>query len=309
MPREVGLMLRRGVLALVLAAGLVGVSAQGQTPLAWKFKKDDVFRYETVSTVKQSLKLLDKDGKPEGKEIIQDIEYTMVMSYKVLDTTPEGGTVLENKVDSMKFKNASVAGSAIVADEKLQGATFKITLNPKREVTNLDGYEEFLKKMAGDDSNMLKTLQAVLPKEALIKSAREAFGFLPDKPEKTWTREFITPMGPLGDLAVKNVYKDEGGDQLDGKAVQKITFDSTVIYSPPNAQAPAVAQSAFRVVKGELKRTDQNKGTIFFDAAAGRLAAMNQQIKLKGKMSLLISGTKIDAEIDQDQKTKTTLLK
>src|SRR5262249_47573862 len=205
-----------------------------------------------------------------------------------------------------KFKNPA---GAIVADEKLQGATFKLTLNPKREVTSLDGYEEFLKKMAGDDSNVLKTPQGVLPKGALIKSARAAFGFLPDKPEKTWTREFATPMGPLGDLAIKNTYKDEGGDQYEGKAVQKITFDSTVNYSAPNAQTPAIAQSAFRVVKGELKRADQNKGTIFFDAAAGRLAAMNQQIKLKGRMSLLISGTKIDADIEQDQKTKTTLLK
>jgi hypothetical protein len=299
-------MMWRGVLALALATGLLGVSAHGQTPLAWKFKKDDAFRYETVSTVKQTMKLLDKDGKPEGKELVQDIEFTIVMSYKVLDTTPEGGAVLENRVDSMKFKNAA---GTIVADEKLQGATFKLTLNPKREVTGLDGYEQFLKKMAGDDSNALKTLQAVLSKDALIKSAREAFGFLPDKPEKTWTREFIAPMGPLGDLAIKNTYKAEGSAQFDGKTVQKITFDSIVIYWPPNAQAPAIAQSAFRVVKGELKRTDQNKGTIFFDAEAGRLAAMNQQIKLKGKMSLLISGTKIDAELDQDQTTKTTLRK
>jgi hypothetical protein len=299
-------MLQRGLLALALAAGFAGASARGQTPLAWKFNKGDSFRLETVSTVKQSMKLLDKDGKPEGKEVVQDIEYAIVVSYKVLDKTQDGGVVLENKVETMKFKNPN---GAIVADEKVQGATFKITLNAKNEVTALDGYEEFVKKLAGDDSNTLKTLHAVLPKEALMKSAREAFGFLPEKPEKTWTREFIAPMGPLGDLAVKNVYKDDGTENVGGKTVQKITYDSTVIYSPPNSQAPAIAQAPFRVVKGELKRTDQSKGTIHFDAVAGRLVALNQNIKLKGKVSLLLGGAKVDAELDQDQKTKTTLLK
>jgi hypothetical protein len=63
------------------------------------------------------------------------------------------------------------------------------------------------------------------------------------------------------------------------------------------------------VDKGELKREDKNKGTIYFDVAAGRLVAMNQQIKLKGKISLLIQGNRIDAEVDNDQKTKTTLIK
>jgi hypothetical protein len=292
---------------VALATALLGLSARAQTPLAWKFKKDDTFRYETVSTVKQTMKLLDKDGKPEGKELVQDITYTIVMSYKVLDTTPEGNVVLENKVDSMKFKNTAAPSNTIMADPKVEGATLKITLNAKREVTALDGYEVFLKRMAGDDTNVLKTLQAVVPKEALMRSAREAFGFLPEKPEKTWSRDFITPLGPLGDLAVKNTYKDEGTETLDGASVQKLTYESTIIYSPPNAQSNQ--QAAFRVVKGDLKRTDQNKGTILFDAQTGRLASMSSDITLKGNMSLLISGTKLDAEINQIQKTKITLLK
>ena len=302
-------MLRRGVVALSLAMALVGALVQAQTPLAWKFQKDDGFRYEMTSTVKQTLKLLDKDGKPEGKDIVQDITYTIVMSYKVLDASADGNVVLENKVDSMKFKNTIAAANTIAADPKVEGATFKITLNAKREVTALDGYEAFLKRMAGDDANMLKTLQAVLPKEYFMRTAREAFGFLPDKPEKTWTRDLLSPLGPLGDLSVKNTYKDEGVETQNGKPLQKITFDSAVIYSPPNAQSPQLQQSPFRVVKGKLDRTDKNKGTILFDAQAGRIASMNTDITLKGTMSLVISGTKIDADIDQNQKTKITLLK
>jgi len=302
-------MLSRVLLALSLAVVVLGAAVQAQTPMSWKFKKDDAFRYEMTSAVKQSLKLLDKDGKPEGKDIVQDITYTIVMSYKVLDAAADGNVILENKIDSMKFKNTIAAPNTIAADPKMEGATFKITLNAKREVTALDGYEAFLKRMAGDDTNVLKTLQAVVPKDFFMRTAREAFGFLPEKPEKTWTRDFVALMGPLGELAVKNTYKDEGAETHDGKQVQKITFDSAVIYSPPNAQNPQVQQSAFRVVKGKLDRTDKNKGTILFDAQAGRIASMNTDMTLKGNMSLLISGTKVDAEINQNQKTKITLLK
>src|SRR5207245_3369011 len=108
-----------------------------------------------------------------------------------------------------------------------------------------------------------------------IASARELFGFLPEKEEKTWTREYVTPLGPLGSLTRKNSYRDEGGDSLDGKSVEKVTFRSNVAYTaPPEKTAqPASAQpSTFRVVKGDLKSPEPSKGTIHFDAQAGRLA-------------------------------------
>jgi hypothetical protein len=302
-------MLRSGLSVLILAGVIAGACAQEKVPPSWKFAKDDSFRYENVSTVKQSMKLLDKDGKPEGKEIVQDITYTMVMSYKVLDVSADGTAVLESKVESMKFKNTIEAANKVLADPKLEGATFKITLNPKREVTALDGYEAFLKRMAGDDANVHKALQSIVTKESLMRSAREVFGFLPEKSEKTWTRDVLSPLGPLGDLNIKYSYKMEAPETVNGKPLEKITFDSTVLYSPPNAQNAAIQQSAFRVAKGDLKRTDQKKGTILFDAQVGRLASMDSDITLKGNMSLLVSGTKLDAEIEQNMKTKVTLVK
>src|SRR5205085_672374 len=125
---EIELMLQRGLMALVFGAALIGTVAWGQAPVAWKFNKGDTFKYETVSNAKQSMKLLDDKGKADGKEVKQDIEYTIVMSYTVLDAQPDGSAVLECKVDSMKFKNA---GGPLVADDKVQGASYKLTLNGK----------------------------------------------------------------------------------------------------------------------------------------------------------------------------------
>jgi hypothetical protein len=292
-------MIRSGLLALAVGLGLTSAVVRAQPPLAWKFEKGDSFRLQTVSTVKQTLRLL-KEGKPEGREVKQDMEYQIVMAYKVLDKTKDQ-VVLENKVESMSFKNPD---GAITADQKVAGAVFQITLDAKGDVTKLDGYDEFLKKLAGDDGNTLKTLQAVLPKEALMRSAKEAFGFLPEKPAKTWTRELTIPMGPLGTLQLKNSYKHEGNETVAGKGLEKITFDSAVTYTAPKAQTGAVP---FRVEKGDLK-AEPTKGTIHFDQAAGRLVSLQHQIKLKGAVSLVSSGTKIDAELDQDQTTKTTLI-
>src|SRR5262249_23629457 len=174
------MILRRGWMALMVTAGLITTSAQGQNPLSWKFNKGDAFKYETVLAAKQTMKLLDKDGKPDGKEVKNDIEYTIVISYSVLDAQPDGNVVLECKVESTKFKNA--AGGPIIADDKVQGATYKLTLNAKREVTKVEGYDAFIKKLAGDDTNALNTLRATYPESTLMISARQTFSFLPEKP-------------------------------------------------------------------------------------------------------------------------------
>jgi len=304
----------RGLLALAVVVGLVGVSARGQTPLAWKFKKDDTFSYQTITATKTVMKLIDKDGKPEGKELVYEIEYDVKVTYRVLDTNADGGAVLEMKIEKMEFKNPAAFFGKPDEDDKVKGATFKITLKGTGEVTGIDGYEGFLKKLAADDGTALKRLQTLVSKESLTASARNAFGFLPEKPAKTWTRKFAMPLGAFGDLAITNTYRDEGSEQLDGKAVQKIGFDSAVIYSLPKAPSGDVRVEQ-RLSWGlwpisRLERTDKSRGTIYFDPAAGRLVAANYQITLKGKeMSLAIQGTKIDADIDHDQKTKTTLVK
>jgi hypothetical protein len=296
-------MLQRCMPALVFVMGFVTEPAHAQTRLEWKFNKDDAFRIQTVSTFKQTIKLLDKEGNPEGKEIKQDMEYTTVLGFKVKDKKPDGTVVLEEKIESIKFPSES---GALKADEKVQGATFEISLNAKHEVVSLEGYNELLKKLAGEDASVLKTLQLVITKESLMKSAREAFGLFPEKPAKQWTREYDSSLGPLGTLSIKSTYTDEGTDSFEGKPVERIVFQSTVAYKAPSDVE--ASSSPFRVVKGELK-PDQAKGTLLFDTAAGRLVSMTQSLKLKGKLSLAITGTKIDSEIEQEQMIKTTLLK
>src|SRR5262249_13146087 len=160
--------------------GLTAVPAHGQAPLAWKFKKDDVIRLEVVSNFKQSMKWMDNKVPKEAK---QDIEYTQVLAFKVLETKEDGSVVLEEKLESIKFKNQ---GGTVMPDDKIQGATLKITLGPKRTVDKVEGLDELIAKLAGDDTKVRDTLKRTLTQESLKKTAQEVFAFLPDKAEKKW---------------------------------------------------------------------------------------------------------------------------
>ncbi len=288
--------------------GTASLPAYGQE-LKWKFNKGDTFYLETVSSFKQTMNI----GKPttkEGKsafekelEVKQDVEHTAVLSFTVKEKNADNSVVIEEKVLGMRVKKE---GGTSVPDDKIQGAVFRITLNPKGEVTNFEGYDELLKKVAGDDATTLKALQSVWSKESLEKSAQEAFAFLPEKPDlKTWEREFKAPRGPLGSMLIKNKYTREGRDKVEGKPVEKISFASTVTYKEPTALE---AQGGpFRVNEGKLQVEDA-KGAIQFDPVAGRLVACTQTLRLKGQLTLSLDGKKLDTQIAQEQTIKTRVL-
>jgi hypothetical protein len=282
----------------LLVVGLGAVPAHGQAPLAWKFKKDDVIRLEVVSTFKQSMKWQENKVPKEAK---QNIEYTQMLAFKVLDVKEDGSVVLEQKLESIKFKNE---GGSVMPDDKIQGATLKITLGPKRTVDKLEGLDELIAKLAGEDAKVRDTLKRTLTEEWFKKTAREVFAFLPEKEEKKWTRKVPVPLGPLGNLAITNNYKDDGTEKVGDKSAAKITFTSTVTYTKPTAKDAAGA--SIQIVEGDLK-AESAKGTILFDAAAGRLVSSNWAMKLAGSMTVSIGGSKLPTVVEQEETIKMTL--
>jgi hypothetical protein len=291
-------MLSRCLTGALLVVGLSAVPAHGQTPLAWKFKKGDDIRLEVVSTLKQSMKWVDNKVPKEAK---QDIEYTQLLAFKVLETKDDGSVVLEQKLESIKFKNQ---GGSVMPDEKIQGATLKITLGPKRTIDKVEGLNELIAKLAGEDARVRETLKRTLTEESLKKTAQEVFAFLPEKAEKKWTRTVNAPLGPLGNLSIKNEYTDDGTGKVGDKTAAKITFKSTVTYAPPTAEQ--TKDTTIKIVKGELK-ADGAKGTILFDAAAGRLLSYEWGLKLKGKLTIGISGSDLPSDVEQEETIKVTL--
>jgi len=283
----------------MLAVGLT-VPARGEVRLAWKFNQGDVFYVETASRCRQTMTALERAFK-------QDVEQTTVLRFTVKEKTQDQ-VVLEERIESMKVRDAARSGT--VDDrtiQQMQGASFTVTLGPKGDVVKFAGYEPLLKGLAGDDLKIRNTIQAAMTEDALKKSAREAFAFLPDKPVNpgaTWERTSEDALGPLGAMSRTATYTYVGTETVDGRPLDKITWTAHVTYAPPMNKNPP---GSFLVKSGKLE-VDDSKGTLYFDAAAGRLARSAMTMTVKGDLGLDASGTAFASKFRQELTTKTRVL-
>jgi hypothetical protein len=298
-------MLQRCWIGAALAAAVLAAPAHGQVTLEWKFKKGDKFYLESTSTLHQSMKSL-------GKELRQDMDITYVFAVAVQDVNADRSGVLEQTLESITVKNIGGPTGEIPAGDKfnqqLKGATFRLTVTPQGEVTKFEGYEDLLKKVAGEDAAARKTVQAVLSEEYLKRSATDVFGVLPPGPVKggdEWQKKQELPLGPLGSFAVTRTYTYRGKDILDGKSYDKITFDGTATYALP--KSGEAGPFPFQVTKADLK-TEGIKGTVWFDEAAGRLVQMTLEMSVKGTLTAVVSGNTLDTELDQTRSVKIRVL-
>jgi hypothetical protein len=295
------MLLRYGI-GVMIALCVAALPARAQVALDWKLKEGDRFYLLTESTFNQVMEI---PGKEAGKEIKQDITQIAVLQFYVEKKTPDGNYTIKQTIEGLMVKGASTNP---VIDEKIQGANFTLTLNPKLEVVKLEGYADFLKKLAGDEPAALKTVKSIITEELLTKAATQAFAFLPTKQVKEgdeWgeDRSIKMPLGPLGALEVTNLYKYVGKAKLNDKEYDKISFTSKVAYSLPKEDAGI----AFRVVKGALK-AENAKGTIYFDSANGRLVQYEMSLNLTGELTLSINNVPLDTKITkQEQTVKVTL--
>jgi hypothetical protein len=211
-------------------------------------------------------------------------------------------------------RNIGGATGQIPAEDKfnqqLKGATFRLTVTPRGEVTKFEGYEALLKKLAGEDAVARQTVQAVLGEENLKRQATDVFGVLPAKPvsggdEWGGDQKRELSLGPLGNFTTTRTFTYEGKDNLGGKTFDKITFKGTAAYSPPKSGEGG--PFPFQVTKGDLKM-EEIQGKVWFDDAAGRLVGMEVSLRVKGTMTVVVNGNTLDTELDQERTTRTRVL-
>lgn len=298
---------RCGIGAALVLAALAG-PAPAQVTLQWKFKEGDKFYLESVSILKQSMKTL-------NKELKQDIEQTTLFSFTVQKKDSDNNAVLQATIESVAVKNIGGPTGAVPAEDKfnqvLKGCTFRVTVNPRGEVTKFEGYDDLIKKLAGSDKAAQENVRAVLSEEYLKRSAGEAFLPLPAgavKPGDSWggDKKQELRLGPLGSFTTTRRYTYDGKESPDGKPLDKVSVTATATYAPPKAGEPT--PFPFQVTKGSLK-ADDIKGTAYFDAATGRLAQATTTMHLHGTLTIVVGGGQpIDTEVEQDQNVKSRLL-
>jgi len=290
-------MLKRCWIGVLVSLAAVALPAQGQVKMEWKFKEGDKFYLENTTVQKQTIEVL-------GQKIEQETENTTVTSFTVLKKEKDS-TVIEQKIESVKVTSKGGLGGAMdKVAEQMKGATFKFTLDNKGQISKFEGFDEFIKKIAGDDAATAQIMKLVLNEDTVKQSASEAFGFLPEKAVSKgdkWKKEMIIPMGPLGSFKAEQDYTYLG----EAKDGQEIGVASKMTYTAPKDNAGGVLP--FKVTKGDFK-TEEAKGTIVFDAAAGRLVREEMKMKLKGSMTIEAMGQTADMKMEQESTTKIRLL-
>jgi hypothetical protein len=280
----------------VVLAFLAGPALAADTvKLEMKFKEGDKFYVETVSNTKQVMEFM-------GVKNESETDSTLVTSFTVKKSDKDG-VVIEQKIESIKNKSSGGLPGADKIVDALKGATFKLTLNNKGEVTKIEGYDEFVKKLSADNELAGKMLKSFMSEDTIKATAAENFAFLPPMAVAkgdTWKRSQAVPLGPLGNLKGETTYTYKGA----GKDGEEINFDQTLEYAPPKEGDDSLP---FKITKGEMK-ADKATGSLTFDASKGRLVKTEQSTKMKGSLTFEVAGNTTTVTLEMTQTAKSKFL-
>jgi len=275
---------------LLLFIGLPGDAVN----LRWQFKQGDTFQQETRSQLNQVVKV-------NQQEFKQDLVHTTLVKFTVSEVVP-GGITLEQQIESMKATapdgSPSPGNNAVL--NQLQGAILKAKLSPELQVKELEGYDELLKRLAGDDPSVRRVAQALLSEEQLKNAIQHSLGFVPQKetqPGATWNREMTISLGPLGSMRIGQAFKFDGMETVEGVPLAKISYQPTVSYTPPKADA---TNPELSIIQGtiELKK---GSGVVYFDPAVGRLHHSSLKLELTGTLTAKLGGKEVPITFEQTQ--------
>lgn len=288
--------------AAVLAIGALAAPAEApaQVQLQWKLNEGDTFYLETTGITKQMMKIM-------GTPIQQEFDTTTVDSYKVVKKTTDQ-IVLEKKVEAMKIKaTGQGAEEAEKIAQKVKGAVFTLTLDPRTNtITKVEGVSEFVKR-AFDDSILQKAMAATLNDESLRDEQQNILtGFLSDKPVNKgdkWTRKSKIPLGPIGGFLSDGEFTYQGTSTLNNKGLDRIDATWKLTYDRPQAKGGL----PFEITKGDFKAST-GKGTYYFDAGNGKLVQLERTYNMKGTITMSALGQDVEMEMEMDQTSKIRLI-
>ena len=291
---------KHGCLALALLLTALAGAAPAQTALKWKFKEGETFYVQEKVQTSQTVKIQDS-VQP------QELEQTKVSRFKVLKVTADGGAVLEQKIESVQ---ATPQGGAAKADASVlrhfQGAVFRITLDARQRVTNIQGYKELVEAVARDNPDAAELLRQLLTKENFQRPVEALLGFAPEKAVAkgdSWQVKAQVPFGPFGKLDLVDTYTFQGEEQAEKGVLRVGITTALAAYS----LAKEVGGRPFKVEAGDVK-VKESKGSLLFKEAAGRLVRRETHLTLRGVFTIVLGNQRLDMEVEQQQTTTARVL-
>ncbi len=303
---------------LVLAGTMLPASAQdkdkdkgkekdkgaGGDKLVWKaFDAKSVFFQELLTETTQDMKVMNQDIQQKQKQ-------TFVIKWTGEGKNKDGDWVVTQEIVGVHMK-IEIGGTTIEyrSDDEKQSANpmsdffkalltlkLKLTIDPaKMTVKNIEGQEEFVKKLGGTNPQMEPLLKNILSKEALQQMAEPTWGAFPTtavKVNDTWKRESTLNLGPIGTYTTNFEYKL---DKSDAKTAT-IGIKSSLKYGEPKEKSGL----PFTIKKAELESKD-GTGTANFDLAKGRFSSSDMKLKLVGDLKIDVGGMETDVHLEQTQ--------
>jgi Family of unknown function (DUF6263) len=288
-------MLRHALLGLAVLAVCAATPVYGQeVKLQLKFKEGEKFWVEEVATMKQDITVMGQQQKIEATT-------TTITSYTVKKVTPDD-VVLAMKIEDVNVKSEGGFGGALdQVSAKTKGATLNLTLANDGKVKKVDGLQDFIKQLSGDDE-AAKMMKELMNEEMFTKGFENSFGFVPDKPVKkgdSWKRETKFSLGPLGGFKLNNNYvytgPKSGGDGIDSKFNME--------WLPAKGDALG---GLFKVVGSDMK--GEGTASYVFDQQKGRPASSTTAMKMGGNLKIEAGGMELQMSLTMDMSGTSKIL-
>lgn len=280
MLNRMSLVCRLTVLSIVILTPGLSLGQTGRaTLLEWKFKEGEKFWVDTLTRIEQTERF--------GNNAMANlVNIRTITSYTVKKVSDANYVDLEAKIESTRYENNQTADSEKMASlyARLQGANFKLTLSPDRTVQKLEGYNEWLLKLAAAlPAGEVDRLRALVPEVDLKNAVSEGFGFLPDKEvalNQQWKKKSELNLAPAGTLVCSLNYTYKGIDKGKHKITIENSKDASKFTMTPNLATPGT-QSEFVL--------ESRKGTILFNQQAGKLDQAEHAYQTRG--TILVPGS------------------
>jgi formylglycine-generating enzyme required for sulfatase activity len=258
------------LVAVCAALAIVVPAAPAQTPLAWRLNPNDRL-YVEYHVKNQDNSTL------QGKPLDSTEESTQVYRFTVLSRTPDGGLVLEVRLESLRCSKAD--SPRLEQTRRLHSEVVRATLDANMNVVRIDGCADILRGSAGARPSAQLAFEQRLLEDEVRTMIAETFIALPNHPTskgEQWQQTLSTAAVGIGVIVLKRTFADDGDDTLDGRPVRRIVLHGDMTVQPPDWNE---AEQPVQRWRCQIKKQNHD-GTLYFDMAAGRVVACERRNSL-----------------------------
>jgi hypothetical protein len=241
-----------------------------------------------------------------GIDLAQNTQYVLVSRFDIESREADGSLKVKQKVEGVKLSNADETMQAQLNAllRKMQGATFQLTLNARREVTRFEGAKEALQVFTGNNAlgGQSFLLWSFLDRDGWKDLAELTFFQPPGSVTKgkKWGRSITHSWGPLGRWTGRITYA-AAGKQV---GLDRFNYALSLNYVPARGGAAGlpfqIDQAAFRV--------QQAGGAILYDADRKQVSVAEELFHVRGSLTVSVLGMPGSVAMDEKQVFRVRIL-